>query len=276
MWAWHPEQVSVGAAVRTSHLVDLRLLAALWACDGAGRISVDAEQIPERVAWAELCLAELTRGETVGAYPHISEVCDPQQLEARVRRDVLRGVVTGTIASAGAAAAAIAHSERHQGPAHIVWMCGPPGAGKSTWAARYAERHDAEILTVTGARRRDRDQSRGHNRARLEQLVSAGARVVVDATHVTRESRDRLCALASRYGARLDAVIFDTRSQVCIQRQRHRPSGTAVPADTIRSMVAALRWPTPDEYDTLTVVADDGTEGPWLAQHELEDQEAHP
>lgn len=263
MWAWHPDAVSPGAAIRTSHLVDLRLLAALWASDGAGRISDDAAEIPERVEWAELTIAEHLGGATANAYPHIDQVCDPQQLEPRVRRSVLRAVVTGEVTSPGAAAAAIAAAERHRNGARIVWMCGAPGSGKSTWAARYADRHDAQVLTVTGARRRDRDLSRGHARARLEEIVSAGGVVVVDATHVTRESRDRLCALAGRYGARLDAVYLDTPTKVCIERQRHRATGTAVPAETIRSMVSNLRWPTPDEYDTLTVVDADGSEQRW-------------
>lgn len=264
MWAWHPESVSVGAAVRTAHLVDLGLLAALWRCDGSGRISDDAETVPERLDWAEMVVADLVGGELVDPYPHISSVCDPHELEPRVRRSVLRAVVTGEVTSPGAAAAHIAAAERHTNGAHILWMCGPPGSGKSTWARRWAERHDAEVLTVTGARRRDRDASRGANRQRLAEIVSRGGRVVVDATHVTRDSRDRLCTLAARYGARLDAVVIDTPVATCIARQRDRGTGAAVPAATIRSMAAALRWPTPDEYDTLTVVTSDG-EHTWSA-----------
>jgi putative nucleotidyltransferase with HDIG domain len=258
MWCWHPERVSLGAAVRTAHLVDLDLLRHLWAADAVGRVCADRDALVDQVDWAAAVLDELV-GTTAGApWPLIADVCDPYELEPRVRRSVLRAVVTGRVTSAGAAAAHIAACERGGNGARIVWMCGPPGSGKSTWAATFADRYDAEVLTVSGARRRDRDLSKARNRRRLGELVAKGATVVVDATHIDRDSRDRLCVLADRYDAPLDCVLVDTPTSVCVSRQTHRARGTAVPAAAIRRMAANLRFPTPDEYSTLTVVDEHG------------------
>lgn len=265
MWAWHPEQVSPGAAIRLTHLGDLRQLFSLWAADGNGRIAEDQERLVEQVEWAAALIVDHTGGATTDAYPLIDQVCDPSQLDPRVRRSVLRAVVHGQITSVGAAAAHIAAAERQTGGPTILWTSGLPGAGKSTWVRRWADEHDAEILTVTGARRRDRDMSRGRNRHAVADAVRSGRNVVVDATHVTRESRDRLCGLADIHGAHLEAVAFTTPAATCVRRQRSRPVGTAVPEDAIYSMLHAWRWPTPDEYDTLTVV-DGSAETVWTPE----------
>jgi predicted kinase len=258
MWVWHPENVSFGALVRTAHLAPLDQLAVLFQADAEGRVAADRDRLVEQVAWAKELLFDQVSGVLSDPYTFLPPSVDPRKLDSRLRRSVLRAVVEGRVTSEGAALAHLAAGERRPSKAHIVWMSGLPGSGKSTFAGLLQSSLDAEVLTVSGARRRDRDASRGANRRRLEELVRSGATVVVDATHLTRDSRDRLCSLADRYDARLDAVVVDTPSSVCISRQQHRDSGQSVPAATIESMLASWRWPTPDEYDTLTVVDPSG------------------
>jgi hypothetical protein len=55
------------------------------------------------------------------------------------------------------------------------------------------------------------------------------------------------------------AVYFRAPLALAHQRQTTRPACDAVPAAAITGMAAKLRWPTPDEYQTLSIVEQDGT-----------------
>lgn len=256
LWTYAADRVSAGAAIRSAHLLDPRLLAALWEADTRGRDCDDADELEHKVGYARLMLGD--RGASVpDPWPHLDDLgIDPYaDLTPRVRREFLRAVVHGRIGDAGAAHAFLAARERSGSGATLTWLFGLPGSGKSTWAAQHAARTGAEVLRVVGRRRRDRKANHARVREQVPALLRDGRDVVVDATHVTRESRDRWLAHAETYGADVHAVYLDVDLPEALARQRSRPSADAVPADVVRSMATVMRWPTPDEYGRLTVVS---------------------
>lgn len=258
MWTYFADQVSPGAAIRMAHLIDPQLLVALWRADTLGRICDDSDRLSDQVDYAEAVLAD--RGaDRPDPYPHIDKVADPGGLDPRVRREALRAVVDGRITDPGAAGAYVAARERAGTGASLTYTIGLPGAGKSTWArTRWQERTDGEVLSARGARRRDRSAAAAVVREQIPAILRAGGRCLVDATHVTRQSRDRMLNEAEVYGAQVHAVYFNVPVSTSVARQRTRDYGDGVPDDAIWSMRRELRWPTPDEYDTLTIVEADG------------------
>lgn len=258
MWSYDPTEISTGAALRMAHLVDPALLVALWRADTRGRICADAPELADQVAFAELALAELG-ADVADPWLYISEVCDPAGLEPRVAREALRAVVTGRLRSSGAAGAFLAARERAGGAGRMTYTIGLPGSGKSTWARSWAEGNDGVVLSAEGRRRRDRKAASIEVANAVPELLRAGASVCVDATHVTRQSRDKMLAAAEAHGATVDAVYLHTPLETCLGRQSTRPWRDTVGEATVVSMRRELRWPTPDEYATLTVVEPDGS-----------------
>jgi hypothetical protein len=53
-------------------------------------------------------------------------------------------------------------------------------------------------------------------------------------------------------------VLFRAPLALSLARQATRPRADDVPEAAVRAMAAGMRWPTPDEYATLTVVEPDG------------------
>lgn len=254
MWTYRPEHVSPGAAIRMAHLVDPRLLVALWRADTRGRVCDDAAMLADQVDYAEALLAD-HGADRPDPFPHVAAFTDPADLEPRVRREVLRAVVDGRITDPGAAAAFVAARERAGTGAALTYTIGLPGAGKSTWArSRWQPVTDGMVLSAVGARRRDRKAAAAVVRDQIPEVLRSGGSCLVDATHVTRSSRDRMLADAETYGASVHAVFFDVATQLSVDRQSTRPYRDAVPSDAVRAMRRELRFPSPDEYDTLTVV----------------------
>jgi predicted kinase len=257
MWVWQADEIPAAAWLRSSHLLDPALLAAVWSADARGRICDDRAELLERVEYARLVQAEAGGGER-DSWGLLAAAADPDSLAPGPRREVFRAVTGGDITSAGHATAALAAAARAARPA-LTYTIGLPGLGKSTWArARWQPATGGRVLSATGARRRDRRAATAAVRAALPGLLGAGTPVCVDATHLTRPSRDHLLAAAGRYHADVHAVLFRAPLALALARQTARPQQDDVPADAVRAMAAGMRWPTPDEYATLTVVEPDG------------------
>lgn len=250
MWVWDPDQVSPGAMIRMTHLVDPEWLTAIWAADTRGRVCADAEGLAHRVDYAREVLAD--RGcDTPSAWPHVA---DPSSLDPATARELLREIVEGRVTSPGAAAAFAASAARAGRAGSLTYTIGLPGSGKSTWAAAWADRTGGVVLSADGRRQRDRMRAHGQLRAELPGLLRAGAHVLIDATHTDRASRDRWLAAAATYRSPVHAVWFDAPLTECVRRQSTRAWDQAVPVDVIVEMARRRRFPTPDEYATLTVV----------------------
>lgn len=125
-------------------------------------------------------------------------------------------------------------------PEHsLVVLIGPSGAGKSTiaatWPASQVLSSDA-LREVVSDDAGDQDAT-GDAVAALHLLLEARMRrrlfTVVDATNVTRSSREPLVAAAKRHNMLPIAVLVATPGSVCIERQGPRPANRTVPEDVV-------------------------------------------
>lgn len=165
------------------------------------------------------------------------------------------------------------HSETPQPVAPLVVMVGPPGSGKSTWAAgRFP--HDQMFSLDMFRRLLSGDM--------LEQNASAAAvgmmhvvlvyrtghamTTVVDATNVNWEHRDTLRWTAQQAGRPAVAVMMHTPLQTCLARNAARTAAAwsgandrPVPSDVIERMHAAAVAdpPAADEFDLVVHVHPD-------------------
>lgn len=254
MWPHGIEDVSPGAMLRASHLADPRLLTALWEADTLGRVCNDPQSLAEKVEYAQAFLEE------AGAVLPDSRGLAELQATERVRRETLRAVVTGHVSDEGAAQAWAARRERYGQGGSLTYTVGLPGVGKSTWARAWAERTGGVVLSAEGARRRDRKLARIRQLEGVTPVLRDGGSVLVDATNLRREARDHLLAAALLHGAEVRCVYFHSRLKTALGRQRTRPWDAAVPDEAIVHMRRESRFPSPDEYQTLLVVEEDGTE----------------
>ena len=258
MWSYAGDRISPGAALRMTQVTDPRLLTALWDSDVRGRICDDAADGADRVAYAGLVLDEYdaARPDSFGRLDHVAE---RSAVHPRAWRETFRALVEGGLAGDGAVSAHLAAAERHRTAGSLTYLFGLPGAGKSTWAREvWAPATGGVVLSTEGARRRDRRSAASAVRQRIPELLAAGRAVCVDATHLLRETRDGLAGHAGRYGVGLHAVYVRAPLNLAQRRQTTRPDAAAVPAATISRMARSLRWPTPDEYQTLSVVEPNG------------------
>lgn len=121
----------------------------------------------------------------------------------------------------------------------LVVLIGPSGSGKSTFAAKHFR--NTEVISSDECRALVSDDE--NNQAATPaafRILHAVARerlrsrhmTVIDATNVQPRSRKPLVAMARKFGVPAVAVVFDLPEQLCLERNRSRPS-RSLPPDVI-------------------------------------------
>lgn len=132
------------------------------------------------------------------------------------------------------------------GGLELVLLMGLPGAGKSTFAQRFATSH----LIVS------RDALGERERPTIAEALAAGRSVVVDDTNATPAARASLIALGHAHRAFIVGYHIDTPPRVCVARNRRREGHARVPNVAIFTVAKRFVPPRPEEgFDRLEVVS---------------------
>jgi len=119
-------------------------------------------------------------------------------------------------------------------PRHLIVLMGAPGAGKSTYAAKYPH-----VVTTLGERP-DRGEVESAYRD-LAHHLQMDHEVVFDTTASHPAIREQALDLARTYRAHATLVVFTASTAICMARQ-HARGGRLVPAgevDRIAHSIAA-------------------------------------
>lgn len=149
----------------------------------------------------------------------------------------------------------------------VVFMCGPAGSGKSTYARTLEDQGLIRLSFDEEAWRRgirvqplseDILQEIEHDlRARLIQLVRAGADVVLDFSFWSRAMRDDYRGLLRPWGIEPETVYLQTPRHVAVERVRRREGSHAgdvkLPEDVAEKYFDHFEPPTVEE-GPLTVI----------------------
>jgi predicted kinase len=134
----------------------------------------------------------------------------------------------------------------------LIVFVGLPAAGKSTYyRAHFAATH-VHVSKDLMPNNRDRDR---RQRMLIEQVLGAGASVVVDNTNPTPAVREPLIAIGRRLGARVIAYYFESNVRLSIARNAQREGTARVPNVAIFIAQKKLVPPSVEEgFDEVHVV----------------------
>ena len=111
-----------------------------------------------------------------------------------------------------------------------VVTCGPPGAGKSVYAAKLAKNEDAVVISGDEIRLELYGDASIQGQwveiwERIEEMVSesVGKTVILDGTYCRAAYRKEAIALLQSYGySQIEAVVFETNLNTCLVRNAAR------------------------------------------------------
>ena len=144
----------------------------------------------------------------------------------------------------------------------LVFLCGIPGSGKTTYAKKYVEEHSNTIhissdeiraeLWGSEATQGDNNEVFSLMQSRAIEALNNGQSVVYDATNITRKDRSYIIALCPKF-VKIECHIIWAPIETCIERDaaRERTVGKAV----IDKMLKRFQAPFFDEgLDEIKVV----------------------
>lgn len=137
----------------------------------------------------------------------------------------------------------------------IKVLVGVPGSGKSTWASNFIENRPNWIVLSSDAIREELQTNDvfATLRSQMEEALKCGRDVIVDATNVSRKNRRSYIAVANKYKAAIEAVVFAVPYEECLRRNASRDR--VVPEAAIKRMVARWELPTLKEgFNNVVVV----------------------
>lgn len=142
--------------------------------------------------------------------------------------------------------------------AKLIVLIGTPASGKSTYAKEHPEmvwisRDEIrnEIVGLDRAEQEGRTVSYFSKEdtvynifiTAIQKNLSEGKDVIADATHIDNKARAKLFRMLDSKGILYDeaiAIIFLTRPEVCIERNRRRKGWRRVPDHVIKEMYTKL------------------------------------
>lgn len=135
----------------------------------------------------------------------------------------------------------------------VVILCGPPGAGKTTYAVAQCAANPnlvrinkddlrLELLGVTKGQKRDRKEVKQTDKniilpeqeLRLAAALQAGKDVIIDDVNLGGGHVERITVLARNLGAEVEVVPINTRLHECLARNAARPDGERIPDEAVR------------------------------------------
>jgi predicted kinase len=140
------------------------------------------------------------------------------------------------------------------GTACLVVLVGPPGSGKSTWAARngrgavhVSQDGLIDAISPDGFEHVYRPIYAAAEEAVARAALLDGHTVIVDRTNRTRGHRERWLRIAREADAPAVAVEMTAPAALCRQRNREREPGRRLSEDRMERMLAALEPVRQDE-----------------------------
>lgn len=147
----------------------------------------------------------------------------------------------------------------------VILMVGCPASGKSTEAARIAEKLGADVYNADKIREELYGDAsiQGDNKKvfhllyeRAKDDVAIGRPVVLDNTNITKKLRKKAMNVFSRYDVRFEAVYLETDIEECKKRNAARER--VVPEWVIDRMFNQLQEPTLEEgFESVTHIYDE-------------------
>ncbi len=143
----------------------------------------------------------------------------------------------------------------------VIFMCGPSGSGKSTYARRLESEgmtrlsFDVEMwrrgISVVPLPPDVRGEIEAALRARLLELVAAGADVVLDFSFWSRRMRDEYRTLLEPTGVIPQTIYLATDRDTVLRRMRARrgshPDDFVLTEELVAEYFDHFEAPTPDE-----------------------------
>jgi predicted kinase len=143
----------------------------------------------------------------------------------------------------------------------VIFMCGPAGAGKSTYARCLESQgmvrlsFDVEMwargISTVPLSPEVHEEIEGGLRARLLELISAGADVVLDFSFWSRPMRDEYRSLLEPTGVIPETIYLATDRETVLNRMRTRcgshPDDYVLTEELVARYFDHFEPPTPDE-----------------------------
>ena len=129
----------------------------------------------------------------------------------------------------------------------VTMVCGLPGSGKDTWAARH---RDGQAVVSLDEMRREMKVAPTDNQGevvqvaqqRCRELLRAGTAFTFNATNIMKQTRQRWLDLFADYGAYIEVVYLEPPLERLLQQNKQRTH--AVPEQVIRKLAAKCEPPT--------------------------------